>query len=253
MGLGDWLLASAQVREANMATGKKVMLGDGKEMYFEPEIFANNPRMAELGEDCVWVPNYPGSRPYIRALVDKHIIFNDDWRPTPGEVFFSDAEFEWREQHAPKEPYIVIEPLVKNRFSHGVNKSWPSPYWEELSTAKLPLIQLGTSERKYFPQVRTETFRQAMLILSKAKLFVGTDGGLHHASAALGVPAVVIWTGFSSPKHLGYDDHINLHDGDKPCGNYRGPCDHCAKKARAILPEQVLEAIHEKCAGRLVA
>ena len=244
MGLGDWVMASAQVKEANERTGKKVMLGDGKRYFFEKEIFANNPRMAVPGEECTWVPNYGGSRPYITGSLNKHFIFNDNWRPSPGELFFSDAELEWSDRYSPDNPYIVIEPNVKNRFTHGVNKAWP--YWEDISRANLPFLQLGDGTGKLFESSKTNTFREALLLLRNAALFVGTDGGLHHAAAALNIPAVVIWTGFSSPKHLGYDTHTNVHKGGKPCGNYGGVCSHCAEIAKSISPDEVLAAINKE-------
>ena len=78
----------------------------------------------------------------------------------------------------------------------------------------------------------------------KAKLFVGTDGGLHHAAAALGIPSVVIWTGFTSPRHLGYDTHRNIHDGSEPCGTFHSVCSHCLLKAKNISVEQVLDAVN---------
>jgi len=226
------------------------MLGDGKRYFYEKEVFANNPRMAKPDEDCVWVANYGGHRPYIKGSTpDKHFIFNDDFRPVPGEIFFSDKERQWQEDHAPKAPYIVVEPNVKNRFAHGVNKSWH--YWDALSRLNLPFLQLGDGSGKLFAQYRTNTFREAMLILDRAVLFVGTDGGLHHAAAALQIPAVVIWTGFSSPKHLGYDTHTNIHDGGDPCGYYGGVCPHCAKISRSIHPTKVIEATNEAYSRRM--
>ena len=109
----------------------------------------------------------------------------------------------------------------------------------------LPWLQVGDYLSKvYTKKLITNDFREALLILSKAKLFVGTDGGLHHAAAALGIPAVVIWTGFSSPKHLGYDGHTNIHDGSDPCGTYHGVCSHCLLKANDISVKQVLDAVN---------
>lgn len=228
------------------------MLGDGKRYYFEKEVFANNPRMAQPDEDCVWVANYGGSRPYINGSTpDKHFIFNDSFRPTPGEIFFSDKERQWQEVHAPKAPFIVIEPNVKNKFAHGVNKAWP--YWSSLRGMNLPFLQLGDGKGALFPHYKTATFREAMLILDKAMMFVGTDGGLHHAAAALNIPAVVIWTGFSSPKHLGYDTHVNIHNGGVPCGYYGGVCTHCAEISRSIHPHLVEEAIFEEYTRRMAS
>ena len=237
MGYGDWILASADVKEANIRTGKKVFLGDGKNFYKDEQVFLNNPRMASPGDDAVWINNYSGSRPYISRIDNKRLIFNDDYSAKPGEIFLAEDEL----LDLPESPYIVIEPNVKSTYKHGMNKSWP--YWSELTDMGLPFIQLGMGEKPLFNHVQTKTFRRAMAVLSKAALFVGTDGGLHHAAAALGVPAVVIWTGFSSPRHLGYDTHINIHDGSEPCGTYSGICQHCVKKAKAISPEEVKAAI----------
>ena len=98
--------------------------------------------------------------------------------------------------------------------------------------------------KRYTKWKETNTFREALQVLSKAKLFVGTDGGLHHAAAALGIPSVVIWTGFTSPRHLGYDTHRNIHDGSEPCGTYDSVCQHCLLKSKAITVEQVLDAVN---------
>lgn len=196
--------------------------------------------MATPNEEGVWVANHPGNRPYIAGQREKHLIFNDDFKPSPGEIWLSEEE-----TNAVKESgYIVVEPEVKNTLVHTVNKSWPREYWLEVAKMELPFIQMGNPKTPIFPLERTSNFRQALAILSKAKLFVGTDGALHHAAAALGIPAVVIWTGFSSPKHLGYDSHINLHDGSKPCGYYGGVCQHCRDKAKAIKPNRVIEEIY---------
>jgi ADP-heptose:LPS heptosyltransferase len=259
MGLGDWIMASADVKRANLETGKKVKLGDGRSMYVDPEIFKFNPRMAKKDDDdCVWVKNYPAHRPYMLGTTEnKRIIFNDAFSPTPGEIFFSDAEEDWADKVLPKGDYIVVEPNVKNKYQHASNKSWPKEYWAELFKLDLPFIQLGDVNAR--PQVeffQTSTFRQAMLALSRATLFVGTDGGLHHAAAALAVPAVVIWTGFTSPKHLGYKSHVNIHDGGDPCGYFGGVCGHCQKISRSILPERVIQLVereYEKHKRRMVA
>src|SRR6185503_11514374 len=161
-----------------------VRLGDGRYHFYEASVFEGNPRIAHGEESFVWVPNYPKHRPYISRATGTRLIFNDSFRARPGELFLG-AERE------PK-PYIVVEPNVKEKFKHTINKAWP--YWSELLNQDLPWVQLGTSE-PITKQIKTENFRDALHILQNAALFVGTDGALHHAAAALGVPAVVIWTG----------------------------------------------------------
>jgi hypothetical protein len=242
MGLGDWLMASGDAKEANERTGKKVKLGDGVRMSWDGQVFANNPRMASNSDtNVVWVKNYQGHRPYLKGTKNGRMLFNDDYKPRAGEIYFSQSE----KKNIDKidKDYIIVEPNVKRVYAHTVNKAWHG--WEELFKHDLPWLQLGdVSVKRYTNWKETATFRDALQILSKAKLFIGTDGGLHHAAAALGIPSVVIWTGFTSPRHLGYDTHRNIHDGSEPCGTYNSVCRHCLLKSQAITVEQVLDAVN---------
>jgi hypothetical protein len=242
MGLGDWLMASGDAKEANERTGKKVKLGDGVRMSWDGQVFVNNPRMASNSDtDVVWVKNYQGHRPYLKGTKNGRLLFNDDYKPRVGEVYFS--QLEKKNIDKIDKDYIVVEPNVKRVYAHTVNKAWHG--WEELFKHDLPWLQLGDiSVKRYTKWKETNTFREALQVLSKAKLFVGTDGGLHHAAAALGIPSVVIWTGFTSPRHLGYDNHRNIHDGSEPCGTYDSVCQHCLLKSKAISVEQVLDAVN---------
>lgn len=91
-------------------------------------------------------------------------------------------------------------------------------------------------------QVDTESFRDACSLLSHCRLFVGTDGGLHHAAAAFNKGAVVVWGGYTHPRNLGYESHKNLHAGGEPCGNVK-PCEHCKAQMDKISVEMVVKAI----------
>jgi hypothetical protein len=169
------------------------------------------------------------------------MLFNDDYKPRVGEIYFN--QLEKKNIDKIDKDYIVVEPNVKRVYAHTVNKAWHG--WEELFKHDLPWLQLGdVTVKRYTKWKETATFREALQVLSKAKLFVGTDGGLHHAAAALGIPSVVIWTGFTSPRHLGYDTHRNIHDGSEPCGTYDSVCQHCLLKSKAITVEQVLDAVN---------
>jgi hypothetical protein len=191
--------------------------------------------------DVVWVKNYQGHRPYLKGTKNGRLLFNDDYKPRVGEVYFN--QLEKKNIDKIDKDYIVVEPNVKRLYAHTVNKAWHG--WKELFKHDLPWLQLGdVTVKRYTKWKETTTFREALQVLSKAKLFVGTDGGLHHAAAALGIPSVVIWTGFTSPRHLGYDTHRNIHDGSEPCGTYDSVCQHCLLKAKNISVEQVLDAVN---------
>ena len=149
-----------------------------------------------------------------------------------------------RKPHCPCGRYLCKSGSgSKVTFNSVADSAWHG--WEELFKHDLPWLQLGdVTVKRYTKWKETATFRDALKVLSKAKLFVGTDGGLHHAAATLGIPSVVIWTGFTSPRHLGYDTHRNIHDGSEPCGTYDSVCQHCLLKSKAITVEQVLDAVN---------
>jgi len=236
MGLGDWILASGEAKELNIQTGKKVIFGDGKKRFFEPEILKDNPRVAGVDEDGVWLPNFPGHRPYISQVKNGRLYFNDDYRPFIGELFGIKKSDRLKGK-------ILVETRTKKdpNMPFTVNKSYP--YWDDLLSRGLPIVKVQ--------QIETARFRDALQFLAGASLLVTTDGALHHAAAAIGVPAVVIWGGYSSPRHLGYETQVNIHDGSEPCGTYARKCPHCEKKAKAIDPEMVYRIVKtefEKCA-----
>ena len=93
------------------------------------------------------------------------------------------------------------------------------------------------------------SFIAACGLLSGATAYVGPEGGLYHAAAALGVPAVAVFGGYIDPANQGYDDprYVNLYepmDGESPCGQ-RIDCPHCMKAMAKITPDLVVHHVHE--------
>ena len=77
------------------------------------------------------------------------------------------------------------------------------PYW----------VQLGAGGIRVLEGVRpieTADFRAACAALAGARAAVLPEGGLHHAAAALDIPAVVIFGAMTSPANTGYASHVNL-------------------------------------------
>lgn len=244
IGIGDWLIASAQARETYKKNGKKCVFIDSvkKETYWS-EVFANNPyieRYPVEGGHYNLIPNHPANRPYIRDALPERIVWNTLFKVVAGDVFLSEDERSW----VPVEqPYVLVEPNVKQKWLFSENKNWGFGKWQMIvdRNPHIPWVQPiyeGSRGLRGVKGVRTETYRKGFALLAKASLFMGTDGALHHAAAALKVPAIVVWGHFTSPKILGYDDQMNIWKGLGPCGSLN-ICKECQRVMKSISVAEV--------------
>jgi ADP-heptose:LPS heptosyltransferase len=239
MGFGDDLIVTSIVKRAFTVHKKPLCIGDGVVRW--EEVFDHNPKISRQPyPGCVWIPNIMGNRPYIDhpKCRPKKIAYRNDFKVEPGEIYLSPEE---KARYEDFSGFVYIEPNVKGTFSG--NKDWGFERWQEV-VKRLPFRFVQGKGRRLegVEQVCTESFRDACALLDRADFFVGTDGGLHHAAAALGKRAVVVWGGLVSPKILGYDTHINLHSGTHSCGSY-DPCEHCRKALDWVTVDKVCQAI----------
>ncbi len=232
MGYGDEIMAAGEARRRQAAGDPRpavILDRHGNPRWHE--LWAGNPRIAApreaaRGLDVQIIVNGPGCRPYLdygrmeaefearhpgrrftAKLRDPRLPWRyTDWRATPGELY-NVARLEPRD-------YVVVEPQVKARAAP--NKDWGWARWQALVRRRdLDWVQLGPSGTRLLDGVRhleTATFTEACRALSGARAAVLPEGGLHHAAAALGVPAVVIFGAMTSPANTGYDGHVNLFD-----------------------------------------
>ena len=126
-----------------------------------------------------------------------------------------------------------------------MNKAWPFARYQELvqRATNVQFVQFGDGSRTLngvvvFP---TPTFRNACAILAGAAAYVGNEGGLHHAAAALGVKGVVIFGGSCSVEATGYPIHTNFGC-PNPCGRW-SPCAHCVEVMNGITVDLVLKGL----------
>jgi hypothetical protein len=244
MGWGDELMAAGQARVHYEKTKQKVLFIDREGQPRWSEIWENNPYILKQAEPgCLKVCNAPKSRPYIHSK-NKKVC---EWQPfdlVPGEIFFSPEELAFGRAKA--QGAIVIEPNTKVTDS---NKAWPWERWEQLARQGFDFVQLGPVGTRLLPGVRhvvTSSFREGASVLAHARGFVGTEGGMHHAAAAVSTPAVVLFSEFISPRITGYKGHINLYEGQTPYGNgARLPCKKCQASMKAITVEHVIAALHK--------
>ena len=243
LGYGDAILGVGIARKARQKhPTKKVAIGDGSIVEWIPEIHDGNPYLLKRHEPgCIWVHSHKSFRPYvdIAKSTETKYVWKRDFKASPGELFLTEEEKAIHAEHAGS---VYIEPNIKGWL--GPNKDWGFDRWQEV-VKRMPHIRWVQGEGKTLEgvtQVDTESFRDACALLSHCYLFVGTDGGLHHAAAALDKRAVVVWGGYTHPRNLGYDFHTNLHAGGEPCGEVK-ECSHCKKQMDKITVEMVVKAI----------
>lgn len=239
MGLGDDVLATVWAREIHRETGNRVAMGHSS------PVFENNPDIGAPGIPC---PHRPGHRPYIIGRAGDRFLFNPNHVAKPGHIHLTESEIRDGPQD---EGFILIEPHVKGTVSAD-NKDWGWAKWKELAAQlpDLPLRQIdyGKPILPGVEPVKSGSFRHALVILYRAGLFVGTDGGLHHAAAAFNKPAVVIWGHYSSPDILGYRFHENIWHGEGPCGSLV-PCNGCREAMDRITIDEVEQAVRKAYDG----
>jgi ADP-heptose:LPS heptosyltransferase len=246
MGLGDWIMASAEARYFNEKTGKKVVFAHSRTGAVQwSEVFDCNPRIEKhpvKGKEYCVVRNHGGTRPYHLGYdaATQCFAWNYKFRAEPGELYLT-AEAKKTGQPGA----FIIEPNTKP-MPLSRNKAWPWDRWQGLVDAlDVPWVQLGPTDARSLNGVRRVTtlnFGEALGWLYNASLIVTTDGALHHAAAALGKPAVVLWGGLAPPRILGYDGHTNICHADRWCGS-NFECAHCKEAMERITVEEVIDAV----------
>lgn len=252
MGLGDWIMATAQVRELNERTGKRVAVVDrmgrlrwSEAFDYNPRIVAPNTISPTESASVVRLVNAGGARPYIQGKTPTRWIWRS-WDIKPGELFLSHQEIETAVAALPINS-VIIEPNTK--IQDG-NKAWLFDRWQQVvDRLPLPWVQLGPPGTRLLHGVRhvATTPRLAFASIRSARLYVGTEGALHHAAAAFGTPSVVLWSEFISPAYTGYATQHNIRKAKTTCGS-RVPCASCRASMMAITVDEVVRAIEGELA-----
>ena len=245
MGWGDDLMVSGAARHLHAAGGGKVeMYRPLSVSHSGSPLWRGLEYIAQPGEHpASIIVDTPTGRPY-RASID---AFKSTWRefaPVSPEIRFSAAELDFAQRLG--SGFVVVEPHVKAHRHGADNKRWGWEYNKQLvaqlkSIRWVQLARPGTAPLPDVTYVPTTSFRQACAILARARAFVGPEGGLHHASAAVGVPAVVIFGGYISPKVTGYQQHTNIFTGENlGCGMHIKCMCNCMHR---ISVSEVAEAV----------
>ncbi|OBQ68927.1 hypothetical protein EFV37_29250 [Mesorhizobium loti] len=256
MGFGDQLLGSGLAKGA-AARGRRIAFGNGIKIIWDQhsaEVFRGNPNIVAPGSECAdridWIPFYKGHRLYNRQAGDRW-VWNMDFHAIPGEMYFDDAERKAGARFG--KGFVIIEPQSAPWKSVAANKDWGRAKFQavadRLKAAGHKVAQFqsdkGSPVLAGVTALKTTSFRDAVAVLSHAAIYIGSEGGLHHAAAAVGIPAVVLFGGFIPPSVTGYTTHANLTGGAEACGSLK-PCSHCRKAMEAISVEEVIEEARER-------
>lgn len=212
----------------------------------------DKPNRSPMYRGLDWV-NPPGARHFLRSYNGyreyfdykrsnaKRQVLHENHRPHPGELSLPEPSGDVRG--------VILHTQVKTSFS-GDNKRWPWAYWVELrreleaNGVEVWQVDPPGSQGLGCSWYSDADVRKSLAQLQAASAVVTSEGLLHHAAAALEVPAVVLWGGRTDPRILGYPGQANLTSREEWCGSRR-PCDHCAAAMRDITPDQVMAEVLE--------
>lgn len=239
--MGDELMAMGEAWKTSAEFGgAPVVITDrhGKPRW--SDIWTGAPYIRQVGDnrEGISIRNGPGCRPYVANVTSDRWTWRD-YAPIPAEL-----EHIVGDVIRGTGGYVVIEPRLKGSASQ--NKRWPDHHWSRLIglfRERFPgvrLVTLGPAPwSSVVDHILTPGFRDAARALRQAALYVGHEGGLHHLSAAVGIPAVVLFGGYVPPSATGYPWHRNITGGATACG-MRTFCAHCAQTMESITPAAVL-------------
>jgi ADP-heptose:LPS heptosyltransferase len=153
-------------------------------------------------------------------------------------------------------PLVVVHPF--SGFFAARTKQWHFAHWKRLLELIPPEIETmrfanhdepaTPAERPRHRDVLGADLRIVAALLESADAFVGQESGMAHLATALGVPSVVIFTGYVPPDVFGYPQNVNLAPNlpYAPCWQGNG-CPPCGGElcTRAVEPEAALRSVLE--------
>lgn len=249
MGWGDELMAAGEARRIHEIVGGKVKIvaRTGGRTALSSVLWDNLDYIAKPGEEALAsLVDSPFARPY-RACFDPHGSCWKPYRPRPAEIRFTSRELQLAVSAG--SGFVLIEPLVKTCRDGTSNRDWGWDRYRALvsSRPRLRWVQVGRQNRATLPGVDlvpTHSFREACAVLARAAVYVGPEGGLHHAAAALGIPAVVIFGGYIAPEVTGYSFHVNIFSGEGlGCGRRESCGCDCMARISTHAVAETLDAV----------
>jgi hypothetical protein len=247
MGLGDEIMALGEAQHFASSSGGSVAILDKAGQPRWHDLWQGESRIAQtLGPGVFGLVNGSGCRPYINYAHStvRRWAFKESYRARR-------AQLPWVVPDARGAGKIIVEPRTKPNASP--NKQWGR--WLSLigKAPHLPWAQIGPmNSPAWLPgvaRIETASFQEAVNVLAGARAAVLPEGGLHHAAAAVGLPAVVLFGAYIPAGITGYSIHRNLAINDPDGVGHRVLHPACLAAWSRIPPELVLAELQEVLNG----
>ena len=219
---------------------------------YEPKLFLqlNNPRTNYCKQDLPDRAIHRHDRHIIEQICEYYNIFHPQLKC---ELFLTEDESATATDIAKQldKDFILIEPHSKTNYTK--NRAYPFEKWQKVVddiSKDIQIAQIGVEGSKLLTNVVDLTgktsFREATALIEQSKMLVSTEGGLTHAATATKTPAMVVVTGYQSPRMVCYPQNINLNIASHgPCG-MKGVCEKCQKDATDHDHSQIIEKIRKR-------
>jgi len=272
MGLGGYLTWTAAIREIKIRNRQELKIvpveahNNTVTRVVQSPVFDFNPSVTydvdykhkfflQLNNP---LQNYCKQDTPSRAIhrYDKHIIqqiceYYDIYNPElKCELYLTSEEKNKALELAKQlsDNFVLIEPHSKINYTR--NRIYPFEKWQKVvaNIAKdMQVVQIGVKGSRLLSNVADLTgktsFREATALINLSKLLISTEGGLTHAATATKTPAMVVITGYQSPRMVCYPQNINLNIASHgPCG-LKNTCKECQKDAENHDYTQIIDKI----------
>ena len=217
-----------------------------KNSYFFDYYVTNNHKA------MIWNINYS----FAEYLCNNYSV---NYKYNLPEINFSNSEIEIFKIKIKKlnlNNYLVINTDSKEDYFKNIRK-WPNNNWLKLINSikkkypDLNIVELNLKKPvggdSVIPIGNLLTFRECGLLIKNSKLFIGTDGGLAHLSAAVKKKGIIIWSSLINEEITGYPDFHTIIKNKSECSNYghMGWCYECIERMKEITHHEVYNSVSE--------
>lgn len=148
--------------------------------------------------------------------------------------------------------YIVINTDSKSDYYGNIRK-WPKNNWLKfinlikIKYPELKIVELNINKSVGDSSVirigKLLTFKECGLLIKRSQLFIGTDGGLTHLSAAVRKKGIVIWSSLIKAEIVGYPFFHTILNNKTECSNYGhlGWCNKCINDIEEVSYKDVVD------------